>query len=36
MWDLGPAASFAHTGTGLGWWLAQGDTKGRVLKVSRE
>ena len=36
MWDLGPSASFAHTRTGFGWWLAQGDTMGRVLKVSRE
>ena len=30
VWDLGPAISFAPTGIGFGWWLAQGGTTGTV------
>ena len=33
MWDLGSATSFAHTGTGYGWWIARGDTMGQHSKV---
>ena len=32
-WDLGLAAYFAHTRTGLVWWIARRDTMGRLLKV---
>ena len=34
VWDIGTAASFAHTGTGFGWWLVRVDITGRIPRFS--
>ena len=34
-WDVMTTSSLVNCGTGFGWWLAQEDTTGRRLNVSR-
>ena len=32
VWYLSPAASFVHTGTDYGWWIARGILQGSIVR----